>query len=243
MDEPPADKAGGLPLTKAVVLLGVLAAAGVLYWRFGEYLSFQRAADAEASLRALVDDRPLAAFAAAGAVYVLVTALSLPGALFLTLIVGWMFGFWRGLLLVSFASSVGATLAFLLARYLFRDSIRAKFGQRLRTFEENLDRDGPFYLFTLRLIPAVPFFVVNIVMALTPVAARTFYWVSQVGMLPGTAAYVYAGSTIDLRRVAEEGPGGLVSKELLIALAVLGLLPLVIRLALRKFGRARSVSE
>ena len=224
------------PWVKAAVLAGVAALAGVLYWRFGEYLSFGKAAAAEESIRSFVTARPLAAGLSAFAVYVLVTALSLPGALFLTLIVGWMFGFWKGLLIVSFASSIGATLAFLLARYLFRDAIRSKFGERLESFERNLERDGPFYLFSLRLIPAVPFFVVNIVMGLTPIAAATFYWVSQLGMLPGTAAFVYAGSTVDLQRVADDGPGGLVSKELLIALAVVGLLPIAIKKLLARFG-------
>ena len=224
------------PRTKIALFVGLAVAAGLLYWQFGDYLSFKRAAAAEASLRQFVEDRPAVAVSAAFAVYVAVTALSLPGALFLTLIVGWGFGFWQGLLLVSFASTIGATSAFLISRYLLRDAIRRRFGERLKTFEKNLEKDGPFYLFSLRLIPAVPFFVVNIVMALTPIATRTFYCVSQLGMLPGTAAFVYAGSTIDLQRVAEEGPGGLVSTELLIALAVLGLMPLALRKVVGIFG-------
>ena len=114
----------------------------------------------------------------------------------MTLVVAWYFGFWKGLVLVSFASTCGATLAFLLSRYLLRDIIQSKFGERLKTFNESLDREGAFYLFTLRLIPAVPFFVINVVMGLTRIRTTTFWWISQVGMLAGTCVYVYAGSNI-----------------------------------------------
>ncbi|MFZ8959878.1 MAG: TVP38/TMEM64 family protein, partial [Paracoccaceae bacterium] len=126
-------------------------------------------------------------------IYVAVTALSLPLAVWMTLGAGAIFGFWSALLMVSFAASLGATLAFLTARYLARDWVMARFGARLESVNRGLARDGTFYLFTLRLVPIVPFFVVNLVMGLSPMNALTFYWVSQAGMLAGTAVYVNAG--------------------------------------------------
>ena len=122
----------------------------------------------------------------------------------MTLVIGWFFGFWRALLVVSFASTAGATLAFLLSRYFLRDSIQNRFGGQLKKFNESLDREGAFYLFTLRLIPAVPFFVINVVMGLTKIRTGTYWWVSQVGMLAGTCVYVYAGTTIpSLNQIAD----------------------------------------
>ena len=109
---------------------------------------------------------------------------------------GWYFGLAPAVILVSFASTSGATIAFLLSRYLFRDAIQTRFRDQLAKFNQALQREGAFYLFTLRLIPAVPFFVINVVMGLTPIRTLTFWWVSQVGMLAGTIVYVYAGSTI-----------------------------------------------
>ncbi|MEZ6051815.1 MAG: TVP38/TMEM64 family protein [Planctomycetaceae bacterium] len=158
------------------------------------------------------------------------TGLSIPGAVALTLMYGWFFGFWRGVILVSFASTTGATVAFLLARFLLQDVVQAKFGDRLKAFNQALEREGAFYLFTLRLIPLFPFFVINLVMGLTPLRTSTYWWVSQLGMLPGTAVYVYAGSSVpDLATLAERGTSGILTPNVLIAFALLGLFPLVIR--------------
>jgi pyruvate/2-oxoglutarate dehydrogenase complex dihydrolipoamide dehydrogenase (E3) component/uncharacterized membrane protein YdjX (TVP38/TMEM64 family) len=171
------------------------------------------------------DASPLAAAAALFGVYVLVTAVSLPGAAVLTLAAGALFGVARGTLLVSFASTIGATLAFLVARHLVRDLVQARFGDRLRKLDEGLARDGAFYLFTLRLVPLFPFWLVNLLMGLGPVRTRTFYWVSQLGMLPGTLVYVNAGT----RLAAIEGPRDILSPPLLLSFVALGLFPLLAR--------------
>lgn len=152
--------------------------------------------------------------------YVVVAALSLPGAAVMTLAGGAVFGFWQGLLLASFASTLGATLAFLVTRFLFRDWVQSRFGRRLRTVNEGVEREGPFYLFALRLVPLFPFWLVNLAMGLTPLGTGTFHAVSQAGMLPGTAVYVYAGT--ELGRFT-------VSPGLVGALALLGLFPLAAR--------------
>ena len=181
------------PLSTLAVVATVVTVA---YFAFGEILSLDHLVTKETELEQLRDRHPVLIMAGAFLIYVLATSLSLPGATFMTLVVAWYFGFWKGLVLVSFASTFGATLAFLLSRYLLRDIIQFKFGERLKTFNESLDREGAFYLFTLRLIPAVPFFVINVVMGLTRIRTTTFWWVSQLGMLAGTCVYVYAGSTI-----------------------------------------------
>jgi pyruvate/2-oxoglutarate dehydrogenase complex dihydrolipoamide dehydrogenase (E3) component/uncharacterized membrane protein YdjX (TVP38/TMEM64 family) len=153
---------------------------------------------------------------------VAVTGLSLPGAAIMTLVAGAVFGLLWGTLIVSFASSVGATLAFLASRFLFKDAIQRKFGDKLRAVNAGVEKEGAFYLFTLRLVPAFPFFVINLVMGLTPMRTRTFYWVSQVGMLLGTIAYVNAGTQIG--RI--ESLRGILSPGLLISFAALGVLPI-----------------
>jgi pyruvate/2-oxoglutarate dehydrogenase complex dihydrolipoamide dehydrogenase (E3) component/uncharacterized membrane protein YdjX (TVP38/TMEM64 family) len=157
--------------------------------------------------------------------YVAVTALSLPGAAVMTLAGGALFGFLPALFVVSFASSIGATLAFLVSRFLLRDSVQSRFGDRLQAINAGIEKEGAFYLFTLRLVPIFPFFVINLVMGLTPMRAATFYWVSQVGMLAGTAVYVNAGT--QLGRI--ESLSGILSAELLLSFALLGIFPLLAR--------------
>lgn len=233
---------GSFP-TKIVALIAFAAAAGAVYYFFGDQLSFSALAQKEQALRTFADENAVLAIGATFTLYVVLTGLSIPLASVMTLLIGWMFGFVRGIVLVSFASTLGATLAFLFARFLLRDSIREKFGDRLKSFEKNLEKDGPFYLFSLRLIPGIPFFVINAVMGLTPIKTRTYWWVSQLGMLPGTMAYVYAGSTIDLQKLATDGVSGLVSKELVIAFAVLGLLPITIKKGLEWFGPKTAAIE
>lgn len=155
------------------------------------------------------------------AVYVVVTALSLPGAVVMSLAGGAVFGLWAGTIIVSFASTIGATLAFLTSRFLLRDYIQNRFSDRLKKINEGVETDGPFYLFTLRLVPVFPFFVINLVMGLTPIKTGVFYIVSQVGMLPGTLAYINAGT--QLSRV--ESASGILSLPLLASFAVLGIFP------------------
>lgn len=168
--------------------------------------------------------------------YVIVTALSLPLAVWMTLAAGALLGFWHGLILVSFASSLGATLAFLAARFLLRDWVREKLGNRAKTIEEGVARDGAFYLFTLRLIPVVPFFAVNLLMGLTQIPARVFYAVSQAGMLAGTAVFINAGT-----QLAEiDSVGGIVSPKLLASFALLGLFPWLARFAIARINRRKA---
>lgn len=167
--------------------------------------------------------------------YVAVTALSLPVAVWMTLAAGALFGFWLGLALVSFASSIGATLAFLAARYLLRDTVRGKLGGRAQVIEAGLTRDGPFYLFTLRLVPVVPFFAVNLLMGLTGMRALTFYLVSQAGMLAGTVVYVNAGTQL----AQIDGLSGIMSPALLGSFALLGLFPWMARMPVAYFRRRK----
>ncbi|MGF1582450.1 MAG: TVP38/TMEM64 family protein [Gemmataceae bacterium] len=183
-------------LIKLLVLVGVVTIAGSLYYFFRDQLSLEYLAQRETELRNFQQAYPVWTFVIAFLIYVAVTGLSLPGAGFMTIVCGWLFRFWVALVLVSFASTTGATVAFLLSRYLFRDVIERKFGDRLKTFHEALRREGAFYLFTLRLIPAVPFFVINAGMGLTKMRVWTFWWVSQLGMLAGTCVYVFAGASI-----------------------------------------------
>ena len=228
--------AGGGSKARLAVLLAVAAAAVAGYLQFGDALSLAAIAEQEAALRAYQQDHPWLVYGAAFLVYVAVTGLSLPGAAVLTLVFGWYFDFLRAVLLVSFASTTGASLAFLLSRYVFREAVQSRFGGRLRSFNDALARDGALYLFTLRLVPAVPFFVINLVMGLTPLRLGAFWWVSQVGMLPGTAVYVYAGAAVpDLLLLSERGLGGIVSPQVLAAFVLLGVFPLLVKTVMRRF--------
>lgn len=212
------------------MMLAVLAIGLVAYFQFGDSLTLANLAQREQDLRSVREQHPVLAYVVCFLLYVLVTGLSLPGAVPLTLVYGWFFGWWRAVLLVSFASTAGATVAFLLSRFFLRDWVQAKFGDRLKAFNENLKREGAFYLFTLRLIPAVPFFVINVVMGLTPMRTWTYWWVSQLGMLAGTIVFVYAGSSVPgLSELAERGVGGILSPQIFVAFALLGLFPIAVK--------------
>ena len=182
-----------------------------------------------------VEANPVLAPAAFLVLYIAVTGLSLPGAALLTLIAGAAFGLVLGTVLVSFASSIGATVAFVLARYLFRDAVQRRFAAQLARINEGIAKDGAFYLFALRLVPAFPFFAINLGMALTPLKVTTFYWVSQVGMLAGTVVYVNAGREIGKL----ESLSGILSPTLIASFALLGLFPLIARKALDTIKRRR----
>ena len=243
-ERPDADRTKqGFSAQKLVVLILVAAAAGVGYWMFGDAVSFENLVAKEAQLRGFQARNPVLVYGVAFAVYVAVTGLSLPGATVLSLAYAWFFGFVPALILVSFSSTAGATVAFVISRYVLRDAVQEKFGDRLVTLNAALEREGAFYLFTMRLIPAIPFFVINVVMGLTPVRVLTFWWVSQVGMLPGTAVYVYAGSRFpDLETLAKEGAGGILTWDLVLAFVVLGLFPITVKklmAAVRRPGPAR----
>ncbi|MBA6391967.1 FAD-dependent oxidoreductase [Colwellia sp. BRX10-3] len=169
------------------------------------------------------------------ALYVLVAALSLPGAAILTLAAGALFGLIEGFVIVSFASSIGALLAFLVSRYLLRESIKKKFPERLKAIDEGVQREGAFYLFTLRLVPVFPFFLVNLLMGVTGIKAWTFYWVSQIGMLAGTVVYVNAGTQLaDI-----ESLSGILSPKLIFSFVLLGLLPLIGKAVVNKIKQLK----
>ncbi len=223
---------------KRLLLVAVLIAIAFGLYQSGllAELNFASLKARQAELSGWVADNFVLALAAYFVLYVAITALSLPGAAIMTLGAGAVFGLLWGSLLVSFASSLGATLAFLVARFLLRDSLAKKFGQRMRRFDEGVKRDGAFFLFTLRLVPVFPFFVVNILAGLSALRVVTYYWVSQLGMLPATIAYVYAGT-----QLAElESAGDVLSPGLLGAFVVIGLLPLLLR-GLTRWLQARRV--
>jgi pyruvate/2-oxoglutarate dehydrogenase complex dihydrolipoamide dehydrogenase (E3) component/uncharacterized membrane protein YdjX (TVP38/TMEM64 family) len=213
-----------MSLRKLLVLVALAAFVGLyVALDLGRFFSLDELKRQQAAIEAYRQASPWLAAAIFFVVYVAVTALSLPGAAIMTLAGGAVFGLFWGTLLVSFASSLGATLAFLAARFLARDWVKARFGSRLAAIDRGVERDGGFYLFTLRLVPAFPFFMINLVMGLTPMRAWTFYWVSQVGMLAGTIVYVNAGTQL----AAIDSLRGILSPALIGSFALLGIFPLI----------------
>jgi pyruvate/2-oxoglutarate dehydrogenase complex dihydrolipoamide dehydrogenase (E3) component/uncharacterized membrane protein YdjX (TVP38/TMEM64 family) len=222
---------------KLALLLTLLALVGAFFvFDLGRYFDLAWFKAQQQMLNERVAAAQWTAAAIYFAVYVAVTALSLPGATVMTLAGGALFGFWPALALVSFASSIGALLAFLIARFLLRDWVQAKVGKSLEAINRGVEKDGALYLFTLRLVPAFPFFVINLAMALTRLPARTFYWVSQIGMLAGTAVYVNAGTRLG----QIDSLAGILSPGLIGAFVLLGLFPLIAR-KLIDVVRARAV--
>jgi uncharacterized membrane protein YdjX (TVP38/TMEM64 family) len=209
-------------MKKAILMLFLLGAI-VAYFVFdlGQILSLDTFKASQADIVAAKDANPVLYIAGFFILYVAVTGLSIPGAAIMTLIAGALFGVLVGTIIVSFASTMGATLAFLSARFVLRDWVQGKFGERLRAIDEGLEKDGAFYLFTLRLIPVFPFFVINLVMGLTRIKTPTFFWVSQLGMLPATIVFVNAGTQIG--RI--ESTAGLLSPALIASFVALALFP------------------
>jgi uncharacterized membrane protein YdjX (TVP38/TMEM64 family) len=212
-------------------LIGIIAAGVVAFFALdlSRYFSLAFIKESQATFSALYADKPLTVTAGFFAVYVLITALSLPGAAIMTLAAGASFGLVWGTVVVSFASTLGATLAMLAARYVLQDSIQARFGRKLADVNKGIEKEGAFYLFTLRLLPVIPFFALNLLMGLTRMKTWTFFWVSQVGMFAGTVAYVNAGTQI----AKIDSLRGILSPALLGSFVALGLLPLVSQEAAR----------
>lgn len=224
------EKRGAQTVRRFFLAAAVGCAAWLLWLNFGEQTELAHLAKQEAWLRDLLNRRPLLVYSAAFAIYVTVTGLSVPGASALSLAYAWFFGFVPALTLISFASTAGASVAFLLSRYLLRDFVQQRFGSRLSAVNAALDTEGSFYLFSLRLIPVIPFFVINLVMGLTAMKPATFWWVSQIGMLPGTAVYVYAGSSVpDLQTLSAGGPSDVFTPRLLAAFVLLAMFPFLVR--------------
>jgi uncharacterized membrane protein YdjX (TVP38/TMEM64 family) len=219
-------------------------------YRYGGLLSLDSLAAHEAGLLDIARTHTAAVVAGLFLLYVAVTASSLPAATALTFLAAWLFrrlldplpAYVAAVLLVSFASTAGATIAFLLSRYLLRDAVRRRYAERLARFDDALRRDGPFYLFTLRLTPVVPFWLVNLLMGLTPLRTRTFWWVSQVGMLPATCVFVFAGSQVPtLAELKDRGTWDILWPGPAIALLLLAVFPWVARWLAGRFRTADSV--
>ncbi len=212
-------------MIKKLILLAILAILVSAYFLSDahQYLNLDSFKHSQAQISQFQTQQPLLSALLYFALYVLVVSLSLPGAALMTLIGGALFGLLWGTVIISFASTIGATLAFLVARFLLRDSIDKRFGDRLKTLNQGIARDGAFYLFTLRLIPIFPFFLINLLMGLTPIKTRVFFLVSQIGMLPGTLVYVNAGTEIGKL----ESLSGILSPGLILSFALLGLFPLL----------------
>jgi len=191
----------------------------------GQYLSLDYLKTSQDKFVQLYTGHRIAVIATYMAIYIVVTALSLPGAVVMTLAGGALFGFWIGFVVVSFASTIGATLACFVARFLLRDWVQNKFGEKLSAINSGVEKEGAFYLFSLRLVPIFPFFVINLVMGLTTMELLTFYWVSQLGMLPGTMVFVNAGK--ELGKI--ESLSGILSPGLIISFVILGLFPITVK--------------
>lgn len=212
-----------------------LLISAFFYFDLQQLLTLDNLKSQQKTIVAYRNDHPVLATAVYALVYIAVTGLSLPGATILTLAGGVVFGLLWGTLIVSFASSIGATLAFLAARFLFRDAVNARFGHQLKEIDTGMAHDGAFYLFTLRLVPLIPFFVINLVMGLTVLKTRTFYWVSQAGMLAGTLVYVNAGT--QLAKI--ESLSGILSPALVGSFALLGVFPIIAKKIVEYFPRAQ----
>jgi uncharacterized membrane protein YdjX (TVP38/TMEM64 family) len=213
--------------TPRTLLLVVIASAIAAFFYFDgqQYLTLEMLKSQQTYIEAYRDKHLVFSIAAYGLIYIVVTGLSLPGAAILTLAGGALFGLFWGTLTVSFASTIGATLAFLAARFLLRDNIQNRFGDHLQAINEGIAHDGAYYLFTLRLAPIFPFFIINLLMGLTPLKTRAFYWVSQIGMLPGTLVYVNAGT--QLAKI--ESLSDILSPALVGSFVLLGAFPLIIK--------------
>ncbi len=201
----------------------------------GQYLSLEELRERRDQLQAFTEANLALMIAAYMLVYIVMAALSVPGAAVLTLAGGAIFGVLIGTIAVSFASTIGATLVFLAARFLFRDAIQNRFGKRLKLINEGVERDGAFYLLALRLVPVFPFWLINLLMALTPIKTWTYFWISQLGMLPATVVYVNAGT--QLARI--DSMGDILSVQLIGSFALLALLPLILRWILRFLERRK----
>lgn len=210
---------------KKILILAVIAALVLVYFVFdlGQYLDLDYFKEQQSRIADFRDASPLRAAAIYFGIYILITGLSLPGAAIATLIGGAIFGLLWGTVLVSFASVIGASCAFLVSRHILRDAIQNRYGDRLRTINEGIRKDGAVYLFTLRMVPLFPFFVINLVMGLTPMRLGTYFVVSQIGMLPGTIVYVNAGT--QLAKI--DSVGAILSPALIASFVLLGIFPLI----------------
>ena len=209
---------------KKLAIIAVIALAVILFLALDldRFLSLSYIKESQSYLQSLYAENPFGILLAYMAIYITVAALSLPGAVVLTLAAGALFGLFAGTIAVSIASTVGATLACFVSRFILQKWVQEKFGDKLVAINKGVEKEGAFYLFSVRLIPVFPFFVINLVMGLTKMPLRTFFWVSQLGMLPGTLVFVNAGKELGQIKSA----AGILSPSLLISFIILGLFPI-----------------
>ncbi len=211
-------------------IISLIALFKIMGWE--QYFTLSYLKESQARFVELYAANRLTVIASYMLIYILVTALSLPGAAIMTLAGGGMFGLLNGTVIVSFASTIGATLACFVSRFLLREWVQSKFGDRLKTVNEGIAREGGFYLFSLRLVPVFPFFIINLVMGLTRLPLLKFYLVSQLGMLPGTIVYVNAGKEI----AKIDSVSSILSPGLIVSFVILGLFPIMVKKIMAKVG-------
>ncbi len=219
-------------LKKVILVLLIVAIAAVFFiFDLGQYLTLSYLRESREKFSLLYRENSMMVIGIYGAIYIVATAFSLPGATILSLAGGALFGLWTGVVVVSFASTIGATLACFVSRFVLRNWVQNRFSQKLKVINDGVENDGPFYLFTLRLIPIFPFFVINLLMGLTQMPLFTYYWISQAGMLPATFVYVNAGK--ELGKI--ESLSGILSPTLIISFAILGVFPLLVKKGLNYY--------
>jgi uncharacterized membrane protein YdjX (TVP38/TMEM64 family) len=219
----------GLVLTLAIIV------SLFIYFDLSRFLTLDYIKESQARFQNLYQAHRFMVVSVYMVIYILVTALSLPGAAVMTLAGGGFFGLVTGTIVVSVASTIGATCACLASRFILRDWVQSKFGGKLSAINEGIDKEGSFYLFSLRLIPIFPFFVINLLMGLTKMPIRTYFWVSQIGMLPATIVFVNAGKEI----AKIDSVAGIASPTLLISFALLGLFPVTVKKVMSLYRRKR----
>ncbi|MEN8256397.1 MAG: TVP38/TMEM64 family protein [Thermodesulfobacteriota bacterium] len=222
-----------------VVAAGAVAVGLFFYFDLGQYLSLEYIKGSQARFQELYAEKTFLVVATYMAIYIMVTALSLPGAAIMTLAGGALFGVTAGSVIVSFASTIGATVACFVARFILQDWVQSRFGDRLEAINKGIAEEGGFYLFSLRLVPVFPFFVINLVMGVTRLSLWKFYWISQLGMLPGTIVYVNAGK--ELGQI--DSLAGILSPGLLVSFIILGLFPITVKKIMAAVKKARTASN
>lgn len=226
--------------SKKILILALIVGVIVAYFYFdlGRFLNLEYLKTQHERFQLLYKSNKLTFVLVFSLIYIIVTSLSLPGAAVMTLAGGALFGLIIGTIVVSFSSTVGATLAFLASRYLLRDMVKNKFGDRIEKINKGLEKDGKFYLFTLRLIPIFPFWLINLAMGLTPIKTLTYFWVSLVGMLPGTIVYVNAGTALrEINSIKE-----ILSLKVIISFSLLGLFPIITKKILDFYKKRRTTN-
>ncbi len=232
-------KRGGI-VQKIIIVVVIIAFIAIFQiFQLEQYLSLEYLKASKEKFTALYEQKRILVMGAYFLIYVVVTALSLPGAVVMTLAGGALFGLYTGTILVSFASTIGATLACLVSRYFLQDWVQTRYFEKLAAINKGIEKEGAFYLFTMRLIPAFPFFLINLAMGLTKLPIFTFYWVSQLGMLAGTIVFVNAGK--ELGKI--DTLAGILSPSLIVSFALLGLLPITLKKIITFYRQKKQICE